>query len=146
MFFIYKKDKNRDRNNTTLLTSKCNYVTYINKYLWDTGLHSFHSGDFFVHTCTHLLMHTPINLHVRTHYSDAHTSCEKVSLRLLPKSHQKSSQSTRAVYSSFTMFVFVSFIILCHTKLCAPISPFKSSLPALLEISCHLSTECKKLP
>ncbi len=56
--------------------------TYINKYFWYTGLHSFNSGDFFVHT------------HARTHYSDAHTTCEKVSLRLLPKSHQKPSQST----------------------------------------------------
>ncbi len=60
----------------------------------------------------------------RTHYSDAH---EKVSLRLLPKSHQKTSQLTCAVYSFFTMFLFVSFIILCISKLRTYLSLYSNS-------------------
>ncbi len=57
-------------------------------------------------------MHTPIHLHAQTHYSDAHTTCEKVSLSLLPKSHQKSSQSTLVQFtpSSF-FFCFVYYFM-----------------------------------
>ncbi len=143
-----KKEKNHDQNNPTLLTSKCNYITYISyKYFWDTGLHSFHSGNFFVHTRTHLHMHTPIHLHARTHYSDAHTTCGKVSLRLLPKSHQKSSQSTLVLFTPPSP-CFCSFRLLFDAvqNSALPISPFKFSLPALPEISRRLLTERKKLP
>ncbi len=78
-------------------------------------------------------MHTPIHftLHARTHYSDAHTTCEKVSLRLLPKSHQKSSQSTLVLFTPplprFCLFRLLFYAIQ---------NP---------EISCNLSTERKKL-
>ncbi len=85
--------KNHDRNNATLLTNST--ILHIYTSIFGTlGCTVFIQEAFFVHTRTHLHMHTPIHLHAQTHYSDAHTTCEKVSLRLLPKSHQKSSQST----------------------------------------------------
>ncbi len=70
------------------------YNIYTHNHFWDTGLHRFHSGDFF---CSYT--HTFTHAHARTHYSNAHTTCEKVSLRLLPKSHQKSSQSTLVLFT-----------------------------------------------
>ncbi len=69
----------------------------------------FIQETFFVHTRTHS---TPIHLHARTPYSDAHTTCE-VSSKIIPINYC-------AVYSSFTMFLFVLFIILCNSKLRAP--------------------------
>ncbi len=125
-------------------------ILHIHKYFWDTGLHSFIQETFlFIHahiyTCMH--MHTPIHLHARTHYSDAHTTCEKVSLRLLPKSHQKSSQSTLVLFTPPSP-CFCSFRLLFYAiqNSALPISPFKFSLPALPEICRHLLTERKKLP
>ncbi len=82
-----------------------------------------------------------------THYSDAHTTCEKVSLSLLPKSHQKSSQSTLVLFTPPSP-CFCSFCLLFYAiqNSALPISPFKFSLPTLPEICHHLSTEHKKLP
>ncbi len=95
-----------------------------------------------------------INAHIYTcmHMHTAHRftrtdSCEKVSLRLLPKSHQKSSQSTLVLFTPpspcFCLFRLL-FYAIQNSKL--PISTFKFSLPTLLEISCHLSMERKELP
>ncbi len=81
-------------------------ILHIYLYFLDTGMHSFHSGDVFVHTRTNLHIH----LYAQTHYSDAHTTCEitqtapKVSSKIFPI-------DSCAVYSSFVMFLFVSFII-----------------------------------
>ncbi len=119
-------------------------ILHIYKYLLDTGLHSFHSGYFSVQSRTHLHMHTPIHLHARTHYSDAHTTCEKVSLRLLPKSHQKSSQSTLVMFPPSPCFCSFRLLFYAIQNSALPISPFKFSLPALPEI--NLSTERNKLP
>ncbi len=85
-------------------------------------------------------MHSPIHLQARTHYSDAHTTCEKVSLSLLPKSLQKSSQSTLVLFTPpspcFCLFRLLFYDIQNSTL---PISLFIFSLPALPEISRHLS-------
>ncbi len=77
---------------------------YTHKYFWDTGCHRFHSVHFFDHT--------PIHLHALTRYSDAHPSCEKsltwtaskVSSKIIPI-------DSSAVYSSCTMFLFVSALL-----------------------------------
>ncbi len=89
-----------------------------------------------IYTCMH--MHTPIHLHAQTHYSDAHTTCEKVSLRLLPKSHQKSPQSTLVLFTPPPCFCLFRLFYAIQNTL--PISSFKFSLPALPEVSCHSST------
>ncbi len=142
LFFIY-----------TILTWKFKYITYINKlyyiykqvFLGHLGCTVFIQDSFlFIHahiyTCMH--MHTPIHLHARTHYSDAHTTCEKVSLSLT----RKSSQSTLVRFTTPSP-CFCSFRLLFYAiqNSTLPISPFKFSIPALLEIICHLLTECKKL-
>ncbi len=77
------------------------------------------------------------------YYSNAHTTCEKVSLRLLPKSHQKSSQSTLVLFTPPSTCFFLLVIIYAIQNSTLPISPIKFSLPTLPEISCHLLTEGK---
>ncbi len=111
LFFIYK-----------ILTWIFNYITYINKlyyiykqvFLGHLGCTVFIQETFlFIHahiyTCMH--MHTPINLHARTrctHYmwKSLTQPAPKVSSKIIPIDS-----------SSFTMFLFVSFIILCNPKL-----------------------------
>ncbi len=75
----------------------------------------------------------PLYLHARTHYSDAHTTCEKVPLRLFPKSHQNSSQSTLVLFTPPAP-CFCSFHLLYHAiqNFSLPISPFKFSLPGVV--------------
>ncbi len=136
------------------------------KYFWDSGLQFSFRILFFVHTRTYLTLHmhahayppytyirilclciSPLYLHARTHYSDAHTTCEKVPLRLFPKSHQNSSQSTLVLFTPPAP-CFCSFRLLFYAiqNSSLPISPFKFSIPGLPEICRHLSTERKTLP
>ncbi len=94
-------------------------ILHIYKYFWDTRLHSFYSGDFcsythtFTHAYTHTYMHGLIIAMHTLHVKKSHSACSQVSSKIIPI-------DSCAVYSSFTMFLFVSFIILCNPKLHAP--------------------------
>ncbi len=73
---------------------------------------------------------------VQTHYSDAH---KKVSPRLLPKSHQKSSQSTLVLFTPAPCFCSFRLLFYALRNSALPIFPFKFSIPALPEIRTFVS-------
>ncbi len=114
-FLFIKKEKNVYRNNTTLLTSKLNYITYINKYFCDTGLHSFHSGDFFVHTCTHLHMHAHAYTYSFTrrliiamhtlHVKKSHSDCSQSLIKNHPNRLLSCSLLLHHVFVRFVFFM-----------------------------------------
>ncbi len=115
-------------------------ILHIYKYFWSTGLHSFHSGDLcsYTHTFTHAYTHTYTHgLIIAMHTLHVNKSLTqpvpKVSSKIIPI-------DSCAVYSSFTMFLFVSFIIVCNPKLRAPYLSIQI-LPSRSAVICRRSAK-----
>ncbi len=110
-----------------------NYKTILHIYIY-TSIFGTLGVTVFIQD-TFLFMHPFIYTHTRTHYIDAHEKSHSDCSQSLIKNHP--NRLLCCLLRSFCL------LFLCISKLRTTYLSFKLSLPALPEIRCHLSMECK---